>query len=509
MVRLFLYKEARSLSQNKLEKISIVHFQRFGIQESPTQQCISYTWNTRFSPELRTLIETTATGIQETAREHDVYVAGLPEEPEDDEEEQSSRRFSEKQVIQNTRLARQHAFPAFDSGRANNAKYSDNHILEVFSHMAMAGCGTEQGARRNARSPFRDESPHHSTMLRVLKRMGEPNPQRTLTDFSEGRDIQWERVRESVLDSYDTATGQMVDHVREFDTFSEPVVAAIDFTTWQFWPYPYKDERDEDGNRVPKENYPEMVSGAKEEGAYAYKLATLTIVDRNVPFILAVEPVKENSEWDDGGTLHYHEVVARLLDRATQHVDIHMVMCDRDFEGHRVAHEIDKRGIRYLIPKKEYAKDIEAIEKIEQHETADVGVLRDIERGTREGDDGHSASIMYDSSDSDAGKYKIFVTNRDVPAEDAPGVIDRYERRWEIENEYKAIKDTFLPNTSSKSFQLRFVYFALACVLYNVWRLTDYLLKGGFEGVVEDDFEPYLTAGEFTEILGLFLPPVD
>ena len=508
MIRLFLYKEARGLSQNKTSNIPRVYFQRFGVSASTTQQCLSYTWNKRFTQELRTLIETTATGIRGAAREHDVYVVGVSEDDEDEDEDTSPRRFSEQQVTQTTRFARQHAFSAFDSGRADNAKYSDTHILEVFSHMAMAGCGTEQGARRNGRSPFRDESPHHSTMLRVLKQMGTPDQQRTLSDFTEGRDILWERTREAVLDPFDTAIGRIIDRVDGYDAFTQPVVAAIDITTWQFWPYPYTDEKDENGDRIPKEDYPDMVSGTKEESAYAYKMATLTIVGNNVPLILAVEPVKDDSEWDDGGTLPRHEVVGRLLDRATEHVDIHMVLCDREFDVHEVGHEIDKRGIRYLIPKKEYAKDYETIKKIEQHDTADIGVLRNVERGSQRSDEAHTVSIMYVPSRSDDGDYQVFVTNRDVPAEDVPGVVQRYDRRWEIENEYKTIKDTFLPNTSSKSYRLRFVYFALACVLYNVWRLTDYLLKDGFEGV-GGDYEPYLTAGEFTEVLGLFLPPVD
>lgn len=270
MIRLFLYKEARGLSQPKTADIPRVYFQRFGISESPTQQCISDTKNKRFTQELRTLIETTAIGIRKAARDHDVYVAGIPEDDEEDNDrEASSRRFPEKQVMQTTRFTRQHAFSAFDSGRADNAKYSDTHVLEVFSHLAMAGCGTEQGARRNGRSPFRDESPHHSTMLRILNQMGMPDQQRTPSDFSEGRDMLWERIREAVLDPFDTAIGRIIDRVDGYGAFTQPVVAAIDNTTWRFWPYPYTDEKDENGDRIPKEDYPDMVNGTKEESAYA------------------------------------------------------------------------------------------------------------------------------------------------------------------------------------------------------------------------------------------------
>nr|WP_229775291.1 hypothetical protein [Haloarcula sebkhae] len=47
-----------------------------------------------------------------------------------------------------------------------------------------------------------------------------------------------------------------------------------------------------------------------------------------------------------------------------------------------------------------------------------------------------------------------------------------------------------------------------AVLLYNIWRLTDFLLKAGVDD--EMDYEPVLTAGECIEILvSALLPPTD
>jgi hypothetical protein len=42
-----------------------------------------------------------------------------------------------------------------------------------------------------------------------------------------------------------------------------------------------------------------IVSGMQGEEERAFKFATLSIVGENVPLILAIEPVRESSAWDD------------------------------------------------------------------------------------------------------------------------------------------------------------------------------------------------------------------
>ena len=46
-----------------------------------------------------------------------------------------------------------------------------------------------------------------------------------------------------------------------------------------------------------------------------------------------------------------------------------------------------------------------------------------------------------------------------------------------------------------------------AVLLYNIWRLTDFLLKAGVGG--EMDYAPVLTAGECVELVASALIPYD
>jgi hypothetical protein len=99
----------------------------------------------------------------------------------------------------------------------------------------------------------------------------------------------------------------------------------------------------------------------------------------------------------------------------------------------------------------------------------------------------------------------VFATNLRVGPDEAESFCRRYSRRWQIENEYKSIKSDFLAKTSSKDYQIRLFYFVFAVLLYNIWRLTDLLLKASVDGAI--DYAPVLTAGECVELIASALIP--
>jgi len=68
-------------------------------------------------------------------------------------------------------------------------------------------------------------------------------------------------------------------------------------------------------------------------------------------------------------------------------------------------------------------------------------------------------------------------------------------------------KVIFFAKTSSKDYRIRLFYFVFAVLLYNIWRLTDFLLKAGVGG--EMDYAPVLTAGECVELIASSLIPHD
>jgi len=194
-----------------------------------------------------------------------------------------------------------------------------------------------------------------------------------------------------------------------------------------------------------------------------------------------------------------------LLKQAEQHVDIHKVFCDRGFDANGVRDVIDRHDTTYHIPKRKYRDEIRDIEELNREAVSDAGVVRDVPREY----DGrvHTGSIMYVPSTKEEGAYAAFTTNRDVPLEQVEGFAGQYSQRWEIENEYKTIKKHFLPTVGTMDYRIRFLYFAIGVVMYNVWRLTNLLFRDAVDVYLGEC--PPIPAGEFTEILAFCLVPGD
>ncbi|WP_083909389.1 transposase [Natronococcus amylolyticus] len=504
MVRIFLYKEVRGLSQREtarhLEQWPHI-LMKFGLDRSPRQATLSHTRKKRFSRTDWLFLRDAASQIQKIAEEHGLIHAPNDSPPISPDEIQDGG-LTEKEIRRATQLARKHVFKPFSTGRAENAKYDDNIFWEMQAYLSMVRCGTAQGGRRFARMSKRSETPHGDTHERTIKKIGAPNPQTSLKEWSDGSDtVNWKRIRKQLLDPFDDAIEHLLEESTLKNDIREPVNVAIDITPWQFYPSPWKD-RDRD---LPKEDYPEMVAGLKERGVRGYEFATLTVVGANTPIILAVEPVKRHSAWEnDGvGSTPVADVVERLLNKAQQYVEINKVMADREFDTHLVRDTIHWKGMTYLIPKRFSAsKDSENAEKVEQHPYADVAVEQDVPLSV----DGrtHEVNFMYVPSKSGEGSA-LFTTNADVTPDRAQGLVAQYRDRWMIENEYKSIKADFLPVTCSKDYRMRMFYFIAATLMYNLWRLTNLVLRD----LVDADLgeSPPITAGEFVELMAVFVEP--
>lgn len=328
-------------------------------------------------------------------------------------------------------------------------------------------------------------------------------------DYAFALDAPIEKFRDELMASFDEATENVINSVRGDDPiYDRRTVAAIDITHDQFHASPWNDK--EANNADPA--FPRMVSGYKKGGAYkrGYKYATITLVGDCAPIVMGIEPVKENSEWevDDAPTYPKADLVERLLDKAMKHVDLDAVLFDRGFYSNEVYAAVEDRDLTYLSPVPKYEDELESIADIEAHPSGDAAVKHDVPFGIG-GEVHHTAEFLYVPSESDDadGAYSVFVTNRDrVVPDEIEAVCNRYSRRWDIENQYKSLKG-FLPRTSSTDYRVRLCNFVLTTVLYNLWQLTDYLIKVGKDIPIRSN--PVLGAKTFVRALGEFLREVD
>jgi len=535
MVKTFLYMHARDLKQSetarRLGGASYI-FSRFELHSAPVKQVISYNKRHRFKPSERKTLEKAGEDIQEICAEHENVNVDASIEPGLDPEDIQESDFGEDQIMEAVDRASQYGFSGFTADRASNSKYALNAYLERQGYLNMANAGATTPRRRFARLSDRDEVPHGSSHNRTMKKIADPDSQLTFGEFVDGGRIpDWQRIRDETLEAFHVGVERILKEIRSDDRsevgIREPVNAAVDIVTWNFWPSPFKKQRDADPGEQPvtyetstrkkrtkylKDDYPVMASGFKEGHERGYKFATLTIVAENTPIVLAIEPVRDVRAWEDESEVSRTsraDVVDRLLEQAQQHVDINKVFADREFDTHEVRHLINKHDLYYIIGKRQQAaKDKENIEAVENHPEIDARV--EYASLTFDGDE-HDLSIMYvpkdaeieNQDDGDDEGYAIFTTNYRVEPERAIGLTAQYRDRWEIENQYKSIKKHFLPSSASKDYRIRFLYFTIGVMMYNVWRFTNFLLRDEVD--VDLGEKPPLRAGEIVELVAFCL----
>ncbi len=348
-----------------------------------------------------------------------------------------------------------------------------------------------------------------STILRVLKQFATPtdgDAQLTIDELlDDDRMPAIDRIRDELMSAFDSATENIINSIRGDTPFDDrEKVAAIDITYERIWTSPWEDRE----RGIVNTTFPRMASGYKKDDEYkrGFKYATITLVGDMTPIILGIEPVKENSNWekDDAPSYSKASLVSRLLDSAQQYVDLDAVMFDRGFYSKEVYAAVEDRGLTYLSPVPKYTDELESIEDIKTTDGVDAGVKHDVPMGL-DGEVHHTAEFIYapvDDDDAD-GNYGVYVTNRDhVAPDEIHAVVNQYSRRWDIENQYKSI-EALLPRTSSMDYRVRFTNFVLTALLYNLWRLTDYLIKVGKDREIRSP--PEVGFRTFVRALGSYL----
>lgn len=114
---------------------------------------------------------------------------------------------------------------------------------------------------------------------------------------------------------------------------------------------------------------------------------------------------------------------------------------------------------------------------------------------------------MYTPSKKDEDKYAVFTINEHVDNHRAEALLGQYSQRVRIESEYKTIKKHFLPTSASKDYRIRFLYFVIGTLLYNVWRMANFILRDAVD--VNLGEHPPILAGELIDLVAfcLFDPP--
>lgn len=109
----------------------------FGFSRLPDESAFSRAWRNRFDDAIHEYVQTAAHFVVKEVHDFDIPApeirpkAEIVDKTPADEASVEDDSFSHDEIVQTTRLARDHAFGYFESGRAANATYEDTQFFEL------------------------------------------------------------------------------------------------------------------------------------------------------------------------------------------------------------------------------------------------------------------------------------------------------------------------------------------------------------------------------------------
>jgi len=468
----------------------------FNADDPPSRSAISRAWSDRLA-DLRSMIETTASQIQQLAAERGSPIGTPYEDSASEEPTGSSKRTVNRLIRGKTQdllgELQTVVFPAFEFDRSEDAIYNDEELLMLESCLGLTGTAANGGAEEygdivnpdpDRDDPFYEDGPSGETLLEAIKNSSP-------TEIAE-------MVNEGAARVLTRAKPRL-----EFET---PVMLSIDVTYVAFY-----GEREE----------LIRVQGAPEDKSYdwCYKFATANVVGDNVHFAAGMLPVGHADYHDPdayaGKDKSYRvgDIVRRLVDHVNDvcRIRVKRLYADREFYATDVFSTLEHRDIFYVIPAPRDDRVKRFIARMDKNVDGDNQVTVKDEHAVH-GPVKHNrtkgrvtTTLVGLPPDEDREELQVFATNLDVTDEIgldrrwAKKQINRYDRRGGIETAYSKIKE-FAPWTTSTNFAIRLFHFGFAVLLYDLWLLVDFLVQTLID-VVEFRTKPRVTAPRFRGFL--------
>lgn len=534
LVRACLLKEINGWDETALHDHLQAHpslRQDLGFEMLPNQSTFWRAWNERFSADLRDAVREGADSIVTAARACEVP---LPDRITTDEPDESDANGRPKHqlVAEKTDEVWQQAKPfvtdVFALKRGQNWQIHENAFWEQHAYMGMR----EDMYARSGPASF------------SLDTKRERIPTGSTHRYQIGK-LSVEEIRSMLRNT----TRMLIARARQHGELTGKLWAAIDVT--KGFPFTGGVEDHEDD-----------ILGYKDGSDY-YQWAVLKIVGLDVPLVLDAIPRVRGQSKDDivekllTHTTEMADLDLVMMDRefdsdavkdTCEEYGVHylnptriFVSSDetetiawmyRDSKRYHVA-EGDPNGEtptrkQVYLPKRSNSDDEDENDSLSEVWTEMCGewefedvegepsermsfsrLLADIRREeeveerkqkAQEGDVDTAETVVFETN-------HLYVTARDaddqqMDAKEFIHMIERlirwYRHRWGIENGFKKQKH-FMVRTTSTERDYRFFNFAFACVLYNVWRLVDLLVKIAIEGKYTS-YSPRVDANQFLTV---------
>ncbi|EMA52083.1 transposase IS4 family protein [Halococcus thailandensis JCM 13552] len=291
-----------------------------GFESLPNQSTFWRAWSERFSEDLRDAVQKCADSIVTAARTNGVSLPKRVSTSETDETK-TNKPPKHQLVAERTDEVWQQAKPfvtdAFALKRGSNWQIHENAFWEQHAYMGMReDMYARSGPASFSLDTTRERIPTGSTHRYQIGKLSVADIRSMLRN----------------------TTRMLIARARQHGELTGKLWAAIDVTKG----FPFTGD---------PEGHEDDILGYRDKNEY-YQWAVLKIVGRDVPLVLDAIPRVRGQSKD--------EIVEKLLTRATDMVDIDLVMMDREFDSESVKGTCEEYDIHYLNPTRIYTNSDEA-----------------------------------------------------------------------------------------------------------------------------------------------------
>lgn len=345
----------------------------------------------------------------------------------------------------------------FDFNLAYNAKYTTRDIILATSYYASKNLSAESGILdlklKNTKSTNKLES-----LLELCLDDNIASPDAILYQ------IKKQNINDFTF-AFDNIVKELTVLAKKLGFLKKKVTLAIDFH--------------DDPYYGDKNNSYVMGMKPKLGTSCCFRYASICVVQRKKRFTVGVLPINPLTI--------KKRVVEKLIRTANKYVKISKVLLDRGFYTVEVIETIKGLKIKYIMP----AIKTDAMKKVI------------IERNNKKRTKVSEYSIKDNSGKSTKvkliilkskvkkpktiyDKYFVLITNIKIRFKHLITQIPKeYRKRWGIETSYR-VKHEFLAKTTCRKYTVRYYYFILSAILYNVWIILN-LLACRYKGVVNSN----------------------
>jgi putative transposase len=332
---------------------------------------------------------------------------------------------------------------------ADYSEFEADSILDVLTYNAITNDSSENGTLS-----FGNE---YNT--------SHPSP-RTIRYRLEGLNLA------EIESAFKEGTKKILHLARRERIFQNPVFVSIDITHTPFY-----------GKRK------KYVCGTKEfKGTnYGYKYASVVVSVAGSRFTLHTVPMTQFTSNAD--------ILEELITEAQKYVTIRAVLVDRGFFNVRCIRKLEEKKVKYIMPvvkhQKKFLRSLRPPCKAHMIMGKKTDTISFTIIAVRDSDD--LKTILY------------YATNVDILDNSLEAIILMYKKRWTVENAFKTQKLAFLAKTYSIDFVMRFFFWVLATLLYNLWVLCNLTAFCSLKLDPSAQKRPLVTANLFGLIMKIML----